>query len=75
MAVTTQTSQGLSWRKGDEIGRGTYGCVFMAQDKANGHIFAVKVSRFDDGDEKDAEYCEKLRKELRFVEICGIDTS
>lgn len=57
----------LGWRKGKEIGFGTYGSVFLAQDKVDGHTFAVKVARFDKRDENDNKFCDKLRKEL---EIC-----
>jgi len=53
---------------GEEIGSGTYGHVYRAQEKSQGTIFAVKVGRIDERDEHDRKYCENLQREL---EICG----
>lgn len=50
------------WRRGDQIGRGSYGSVYLARDMQDGFIFAVKNAR----EEQDSD-CEKLRREL---EIC-----
>jgi len=71
LATPTPSSQAgvesLGWRRGDELGAGTYGRVYMAQDKADGHIFAVKVARIDEREESDRRYRDKLQHEL---EIC-----
>lgn len=62
-ACSTQ-GRGLKWRQGEEIGSGSYGHVYMAQCKSTGHIFAVKVSRVRDTEEKASE---QIQQEL---DIC-----
>jgi len=52
------------WKKGSQIGHGSYGSVHLARDMQDGFIFAVKKAR---GEADDGGYCEKLRREL---EIC-----
>eukprot|EP00927_Polykrikos_kofoidii_P024714 TRINITY_DN22407_c0_g1_i1.p1 TRINITY_DN22407_c0_g1~~TRINITY_DN22407_c0_g1_i1.p1 ORF type:complete len:650 (-),score=89.80 TRINITY_DN22407_c0_g1_i1:247-2127(-) len=64
---SSSSSDTMSWRKGEEIGHGSYGSVYMAQDKQDGHVFAVKVARFDINDEHEKQYCEKLTKELDII--------
>jgi len=64
-SACSNQSQGLRWRQGEEIGSGSYGHVHMAQCKSTGHIFAVKVSRVRDGEDK--KMCETLQQEL---DIC-----
>lgn len=55
----------LKWRQGEEIGSGSYGHVYTAQCKSTGHIFAVKVAKIHNDDDK--KLCEKLQQEL---DIC-----
>mmetsp|Transcript_27658 Transcript_27658/g.60910 ORF Transcript_27658/g.60910 Transcript_27658/m.60910 type:complete len:439 (+) Transcript_27658:160-1476(+) len=57
----------LGWRRGREIGTGSYGSVFLAQDLLDGHTFAVKAAKLDERDEGDKKFCDKLRQEL---EVC-----
>mmetsp|Transcript_65366 Transcript_65366/g.156282 ORF Transcript_65366/g.156282 Transcript_65366/m.156282 type:complete len:443 (+) Transcript_65366:145-1473(+) len=57
----------LGWRRGREIGNGSYGSVFLAQDLVDGHTFAVKAAKLDERDEGDRKFCDKLRQEL---EVC-----
>lgn len=57
----------LSWKRGQEIGHGAYGRVFMAMNKVDGHIFAVKMAKFDDSDVHEKKYFEALQREL---DIC-----
>jgi mitogen-activated protein kinase kinase kinase len=52
------------WRQGEEIGSGSFGNVYKAQNKATGQIFAVKEARIRDGEEK---HYETVQREL---EIC-----
>jgi len=60
-------SIGGAWRKGDELGSGAFGSVYMAQDAETGFLFAVKVSRTVDNSDQDRKYSEKLQHEL---DIC-----
>lgn len=53
---------GLWWRRGEEIGCGAYGRVFLAQDKRDGQVFAVKSTKIRDAE--DRKYAEKLQHEL-----------
>lgn len=56
------------WRKGSQIGLGSYGRVFKAQDSVTGKIFAVKEAAVEDGNsEQDRKYVDRLAEEL---EIC-----
>lgn len=57
--------QQLSWRQGEEIGSGTYGCVYMAQCKTTGKIFAAKVAKIKR--EEDRKYAEKQQHELDII--------
>jgi serine/threonine protein kinase len=57
----------LFWKRGQEIGHGAYGRVFMAMNKADGHIFAVKMAKFDERDEHEKKYFQALQREL---DIC-----
>jgi serine/threonine protein kinase len=53
-------SQGIvSWRKGEKIGAGSHGCVYKAQNIANGHFFVVKETTVED-----STYLDRLRREL-----------
>mmetsp|Transcript_144102 Transcript_144102/g.461314 ORF Transcript_144102/g.461314 Transcript_144102/m.461314 type:complete len:437 (-) Transcript_144102:157-1467(-) len=52
------------WKRGNQIGAGSFGCVFKAQDQASGLIFAVKQAAVSDSS-KDAE---KLQVE---IDICA----
>jgi len=54
--------KGLSWRKGKQIGQGSYGSVFKAQDLDRGLIFAVKQCP-----QADPKHVEKMKME---IEIC-----
>jgi hypothetical protein len=56
-----------SWRQGDEIGKGAFGSVYLAQDSETGHLFAAKVSRSADQTEEEKKYTDTLQREL---EIC-----
>jgi serine/threonine protein kinase len=60
---TTPSLDGITtWKKGDSIGTGSYGCVFKARNASNGALFVVKENIVDD-----QVYHEKLQQEL---EIC-----
>lgn len=68
---TTTPSEGgkkfpviTSWRRGEELGRGAFGTVYMAQDCETGHLFAAKVSRAA----TEERHAGKLKREL---EICA----
>eukprot|EP00928_Gymnodinium_smaydae_P026193 TRINITY_DN20639_c0_g2_i1.p1 TRINITY_DN20639_c0_g2~~TRINITY_DN20639_c0_g2_i1.p1 ORF type:complete len:466 (+),score=107.07 TRINITY_DN20639_c0_g2_i1:35-1432(+) len=67
---TAAALQARWWRRGDMIGSGTYGKVYMAQDKATGRIFACKESRVKQAgcDDRRRELCAELQREL---EICS----
>jgi mitogen-activated protein kinase kinase kinase len=51
------------WRKGNQIGTGSYGSVYLARDMQDGFIFAVKKAR----EGEDNKFSEELQREL---EIC-----
>jgi len=51
-----------AWRRGAEIGKGSYGAVYRAQDVETGHIFAVKQAALEQGDSENNS--EKLTVEL-----------
>jgi len=53
---------------GDEIGSGTFGSVHRAREVETGRLFAVKVAHIDERDNKDIEFCEKMKKELNIVQ-------
>lgn len=53
------------WRKGANIGHGSYGQVFKALDTRTGQIFAVKEARVDGADHDDCTFVEKLKSELK----------
>jgi len=53
------------WRQGRQIGAGSFGSVYKAQDTTTGQIFAVKVAKIRDGE--DRKHFETLQREL---EIC-----
>jgi len=65
LSLCNGSPKSLKWRRGDEIGSGSYGQVYQAQCKNTGHIFAVKVAGFHANDDK--TLCEKLQQEL---DIC-----
>lgn len=52
------------WRKGAQIGQGSYGRVHKAQDRITGQIFAVKEAVVENGSEDDRQYLERLEEEL-----------
>lgn len=56
------------WRRGTQIGVGSYGRVHKAQDRITGQIFAVKEAVIEDDSEDDQKYLDRLAEEL---EICG----
>jgi len=56
------------WRRGELIGQGTYGRVYLAQQRADGKIFAVKVARVHANEDGNQEAYEKLKQELHIVE-------
>mmetsp|Transcript_60843 Transcript_60843/g.111499 ORF Transcript_60843/g.111499 Transcript_60843/m.111499 type:complete len:514 (+) Transcript_60843:63-1604(+) len=55
----------MNWRRGEEIGSGTYGRVYMAQCKTTGKIFAAKVAKIRD--EEDKKRAEKQQHELDII--------
>jgi len=55
----------MNWRRGEEIGSGTYGRVYMAQCKTTGKIFAAKVAKIRD--EEDKKHAEKQQHELDII--------
>ncbi|CAE8629686.1 unnamed protein product [Polarella glacialis] len=55
------------WRRGELIGSGTYGNVYMAQHGTSGKIFAVKVSRIKGRKDNDS-HCKEMLEELRICE-------
>ncbi|KAK4764502.1 hypothetical protein SAY87_013940 [Trapa incisa] len=61
--MATTTSNSLPWIRGRVIGRGSYGSVFLAFDRASGQIFAVKsVDLSSHSDQMDS-----LSKEIRIL--------
>jgi len=62
LMMRATSGQGLGWRRGAKIGSGSYGCVYKAQDKDNGNIFAVKKAAVED---QDSKFCARLEEELR----------
>jgi len=73
-AVTATVSEGhmldaipvlsAQWRKGAQIGQGSYGRVHKAQDRITGQIFAVKEAVVENGSEDDRQYLDRLEEEL-----------
>jgi mitogen-activated protein kinase kinase kinase 3 len=49
----------VNWRKGQKIGSGSHGCVYKAQNLANGHLFVVKETTVGN-----STYLDRLRREL-----------
>lgn len=59
---TAAISSITRWKKGEQIGSGSHGCVFKAQNIVTGHLFVVKENRANG-----TEYQDRLRREL---DIC-----
>jgi len=61
------------WRRGEQIGSGSFGSVFKAQDKATGKVFAVKISELENqGGESVSESFQRelaVNKRLRHKNI------
>ena len=53
----------LEWKKGEQIGRGTYGNVHMALNQTTGELFCVKSIRISLGDDATARI-SALEKEI-----------
>lgn len=62
---TPTCEEDLWWKRGDEIGCGSYGSVHLARQKEDGQIFAVKIARIRG--EEDKKYAEQFQREL---DIC-----
>jgi len=56
----------FSWRRGQKIGSGSYGCVYKAQNKETGQIFAVKETVLEERAD-DEKLRDKLEDELKIV--------
>jgi len=74
VAITTEGSPphgrlmvSPQWRRGAQIGLGSYGRVYKAQDQVSGCIFAVKEAVASSPGEEERRFLEKLEAEL---EIC-----
>jgi len=61
------TPVGKDWKKGAQIGCGSYGCVYKARDSLSGRIFAAKETPLDRGSTDQTQYFEKLEME---IDIC-----
>lgn len=59
------SEEDLWWKRGDEIGCGSYGSVHLARRKEDGQIFAVKIARVRGEEER--QHADQLQREL---EIC-----
>lgn len=64
----TPSHAGRGWRRGEQIGAGSYGSVYKAQDKATGEVFAVKISEPDsqggtvsESHQRELSICKRLR--------------
>jgi len=57
----------FDWKRGDQLGCGSFGRVYTALDKDDGHIFVVKLAKIDEREEEDRKYRDILQQEL---EIC-----
>lgn len=54
----------MRWKKGEKIGAGSYGAVYKAQNKTNGHIFVVKEPHHV---VHSTEYEDRLGRELDII--------
>ncbi|CAM6112336.1 unnamed protein product [Calypogeia fissa] len=54
------------WKKGEELGRGSFGTVYAAVD-SNGMCFAVKEIRVDKGDQRVQQCIAQLKKEVEML--------
>jgi serine/threonine protein kinase len=55
---------GLNWRRGTQIGRGSFGVVYKAMDNITGLLFAVKEANVDTTISEDRKYVERLEVEV-----------
>jgi len=56
-----------SWRRGNQIGQGSFGSVYRAQDMQTGFIFAVKQTSLEGDHDKSERQVKRLMLE---VDIC-----
>lgn len=59
-----ERKSGLSWKKGQPIGEGTFGQVFKGMNERTGELLALKQICLADGSEEEVE---SLRKEIRVM--------
>ena len=72
----------ISWQKGDILGKGAYGKVYLGMNKRNGKMIAVKQVRLSDSETKaqlknimnEIELMKHL-KHQNIVEFLGMDKS
>jgi serine/threonine protein kinase len=65
LEAVEETSEDLSWRRGEVIGHGSLGSVFTALNQSTGQIFAVKEVRIDARDKADLKFRESLENEIK----------
>lgn len=62
----------IEWKKGEQIGKGTFGAVYMGLNAATGELFAVKQIFLVDGSEEEVKRLEgeiKLMRRLHHEHI------
>lgn len=64
---TESTSMKNKWQKGKLIGRGTFGSVYVASNRENGALCAMKEVELFHDDPKSAESIKQLEQEIKLL--------
>ena len=65
--IIADGEQNISWIKGDKIGSGAFGTVFLALDTETAGMLAVKSISLTKNKENSTKFMENIRKEIKIL--------
>ena len=69
-AEESRTEKRIKWKLGEQIGEGTYGCVYQGLNIVTGELLAIKRIRLDSVEPEQVEKrVEKLKKEVGLLKM------